>query len=189
MGSPSANYARTLMMTANVSSFSAFGGTSSSSSFVFGNNKNNKTDTNSKQHPTLKLKQKSRLIEKFIGKKSVNTFQANIRATKKAVCKEVLDLQRENKILKESEQRAKEEIKRARDILRGAGAIIVDKENIGDGYDTHKAAKKMKVTTSSQLAEQELKIEQLEVNVRSLEEGIDKAKKVLYQAYCIVINE
>jgi hypothetical protein len=47
----------------------------------------------------------------------------------------------------------------------------------------------MKVTTSSQLAEQELKIEQLEVNVRSLEEGIDKAKKVLDQAYCSVINE
>jgi hypothetical protein len=198
--SPRANNATT-SMTANVSSFSAFGGTSSSSSSssssVFGIDRNNKTDMNTsistyfKIHPALKLKQKSRLKEKSIKEKSANTFQANVQAKKKAVCKEVLDLQRENKIRKESEERAKVEIKRARYILRGAGAIIVDKNNNGDGDNNHKAANKMKVLSRSQLVEQELrdKIEQLEGKVRSYEEGNDKADEVLRQAYAIVIDE
>ena len=159
-------------MTANVSSLSVSGETWSSPSslsltpFVFGSNRSNMADKNT-------------------------SIQANVQAKKKAVCKEVLDLQRENKIRKESEERAKVEIKRARYILRGAGAISVDINNNGDGNDNHIAAKNMKVQTRSQLVEQELrdKIEQLEGKVRSYEEGNNIADEVLRQAYAIVIDE
>jgi cell division protein FtsB len=102
-----------------------------------------------------------------------------------SVSKEVLDLREENKRLKESEKRAKEEVKRAQDILLQAGAIIVDEPN--DGDDQHKPG--TKATTRSLLAVQELRNnnEGLEDKVKNFEEGIDKAKKVLEQAWAIVI--
>lgn len=99
--------------------------------------------------------------------------------------KQFLDLQEENKRLKESEKRAKEEVKRAQNILLQAGAIVVDESNDGDGQ--HKAG--TKATTRSLLAVQELrnKNEGLEDKVKNFEEGIAKAKKVLEQAWAIVI--
>jgi hypothetical protein len=101
------------------------------------------------------------------------------------VSREVLDLREENKRLKESEKMAKEEVKRAQDILLQAGAINVDETN--EGYNHPKEG--TKVTTSSLLVVQELrnKNEGLEDKVKNFEEGIDKAKKVLEQAWAIVI--
>ena len=113
--------------------------------------------------------------------------------------KEVLDLQdeikrleesekrakEESKRLKESEKMAKEEFKRAQDILLQAGAIIVDESN--DGFNRPKEG--TKATTRSLLVVQELrnKNEGLEGRVKNFEEGINKAKKVLEQAWAIVI--
>ena len=91
----------------------------------------------------------------------------------------------ESKRLKESEKMAKEEVKRAQDILLQAGAIIVDETNDGD---THPKEGK-KPTTRSLLVVQELrnKNEGLEGKVKNFEDEIDKAKKVLEQAWAIVI--
>ena len=204
-------------MTANVSSLSVSGETWSSPSslsltpFVFGSNRSNMADKNTSIQANVQAKNMAvwslpsvwsspsslSLSSSVFGNNTNNmadtntSIQANVQAKKKAVCKEVLDLQRENKIRKESEERAKVEIKRARYILRGAGAISVDINNNGDGNDNHIAAKNMKVQTRSQLVEQELrdKIEQLEGKVRSYEEGNNIADEVLRQAYAIVIDE
>ncbi|OEU12613.1 hypothetical protein FRACYDRAFT_243866 [Fragilariopsis cylindrus CCMP1102] len=204
-------------VTANVSSLSVSGETWSSPSslsltpFVFGSNRNNMADKNTSIQANVQAKKMAvwslpsvwsspsslSLSSSVFGNNTNNmadtntSIQANVQAKKKAVCKEVLDLQRENKIRKESEERAKVEIKRARYILRGAGAISVDINNNGDGNDNHIAAKNMKVQTRSQLVEQELrdKIEQLEGKVRSYEEGNNIADEVLRQAYAIVIDE
>ena len=204
-------------MTANVSSLSVSGETWSSPSslsltpFVFGSNRSNMADKNTSIQANVQAKKMAvwslpsvwsspsslSLSSSVFGNNTNNvadtntSIQANVQAKKKAVCKEVLDLQRENKIRKESEERAKVEIKRARYILRGAGAISVDINNNGDGNDNHIAAKNMKVQTRSQLVEQELrdKIEQLEGKVRSYEEGNNIADEVLRQAYAIVIDE
>ena len=92
---------------------------------------------------------------------------------------------KENKRLKESEKMAKEEFKRAQEILLQAGAIIVDEINDGDNHPK----KGTKPTTRSLLVAQELrnKNEGLEGQLKNFEEGIDKAKKVLEQAWAIVI--
>ena len=212
-----ATHASIAGMTANVSSLSVSGETWSSPSslsltpFVFGSNRNNMADKNTSIQANVQAKNMAvwslpsvwsspsslSLSSSVFGNYTNNmagtntSIQANVQAKKKAVCKEVLDLQRENKIRKESEERAKVEIKRARYILRGAGAISVDINNNGDGNDNHIAAKNMKVQTRSQLVEQELrdKIEQLEGKVRSYEEGNNIADEVLRQAYAIVIDE
>ena len=101
------------------------------------------------------------------------------------VCSKEDDLREEIKRLKELEKMAKEEVKRAQEILLQAGAIIVDETNDGD---THPKEGK-KATTRSLLVVQELrnKNEGMEGKVKNFEDEIDKAKKVLEQAWAIVI--
>ena len=74
--------------------------------------------------------------------------------------------------------------KNLQNILIQAGAIIVD-ETIDGDYPKEGT----KATTRAQLVVQELrnKNEGLEATVKNFEDGIDKAKKVLEQAWAIVI--
>ena len=124
----------------------------------------------------LDLREETKRLQEFKKRAKTEIKRYLVRS------KEV-DLREEIKRLKESEKMAKEEVKRAQDILLQASAIIVDETNGSDNHPT------VGTEATALLAVQELldKNEGLEDKVKNFKEGIDKAKKVLEQAWTIVI--